>query len=140
MIDAWARPHRAPPERLPACGRRSRILLALLRAVLRLLRHLPEVRSPTHRGTLRVRRAPDLAGEHHAGRGLRQPTSVQGTLRRKTSDCTVRPGSSANNSARAGRDELDRDDRQRQCGPTVTSSRGRCGSAPNTKLASVAAG
>ena len=46
---------------------RARILLALLRATLRLLRHLPEVRSPTHRGTLRVRRVPDLSGEHDAG-------------------------------------------------------------------------
>ena len=34
MIDALRHGNRAPPERLPACGRRSRILLALLRAVL----------------------------------------------------------------------------------------------------------
>ena len=70
-----------------------------VRAVLRLFRHLPEVRSPTHRGTLRVRRVPDLAGEHDAGQAWRASTSptFKGTLGRKTSDCTVRPGSWANN-------------------------------------------
>ena len=54
---------------------------------------------------------------------LQQPTFT-GTLGRKTSDCTVRPGSWANNSARAGGMNLIVTTGSGSVACTVTSSRG----------------
>ena len=119
----------------------SRILLAASRR--------PPSASPPARGAVRptVGRCvcdayPDLSGEHDAGQALRQhqPHIQRGTLGRKTSDSTVRPGAGLTGLSPCRWDELDRDDRQRQCGLHVTSSRGGDVVGPEQIVASVAAG